>query len=88
MILILSFKSLFLFFFFFGDDLAFDQMLVNFSCRQGATGEEIVEALIANSATFEKKTSFSQVSLSNIWSMLIMLLCEGGLIFDPSAGEI
>lgn len=86
-ILILSFKSLFLFFF-FGDDLAFDQMLVNFSCRQGATGEEIVEALIANSATFEKKTSFSQVSLSNIWSMLIMLLCEGGLIFDPSAGEI
>lgn len=28
--------------------------------RQGATGEEIVEALIANSATFEKKTSFSQ----------------------------
>ncbi|KAA8537527.1 hypothetical protein F0562_027135 [Nyssa sinensis] len=28
--------------------------------RQGATGDEIVEALIANSATFEKKTSFSQ----------------------------
>lgn len=84
-ILISSFKSLF---FFLGDDLAFDQMLVNFSCRQGATGEEIVEALIANSATFEKKTSFSQVSLFNVWSMLIMLLCGGGLIFDPSAGEI
>ncbi|KAK9270304.1 hypothetical protein L1049_025882 [Liquidambar formosana] len=28
--------------------------------RQGATGDEIVEALIANSATFEKKTLFSQ----------------------------
>ncbi|KAK7382958.1 hypothetical protein VNO78_28622 [Psophocarpus tetragonolobus] len=28
--------------------------------RQGARGNEIVEALIANSATFEKKTSFSQ----------------------------
>ncbi|KAJ4702106.1 tRNA (adenine(58)-N(1))-methyltransferase non-catalytic subunit TRM6 [Melia azedarach] len=28
--------------------------------RQGATGNEIVEALIANSATFEKKTLFSQ----------------------------
>ncbi|GAB2293870.1 hypothetical protein Dimus_028081 [Dionaea muscipula] len=28
--------------------------------RQGATGDEIVEALIANSATFEKKTTFSQ----------------------------
>ncbi|XP_022144389.1 tRNA (adenine(58)-N(1))-methyltransferase non-catalytic subunit trm6 [Momordica charantia] len=27
---------------------------------QGATGDEIVEALIANSATFEKKTVFSQ----------------------------
>lgn len=31
--------------------------------RQGATGEEIVEALIANSATFEKKTQFAQVCL-------------------------
>uniref|UniRef100_A0A803L7D0 tRNA (adenine(58)-N(1))-methyltransferase non-catalytic subunit TRM6 n=1 Tax=Chenopodium quinoa TaxID=63459 RepID=A0A803L7D0_CHEQI len=28
--------------------------------RQGATGEQIVEALIANSTTFENKTSFSQ----------------------------
>ncbi|KAK6938951.1 tRNA (adenine(58)-N(1))-methyltransferase non-catalytic subunit TRM6, partial [Dillenia turbinata] len=28
--------------------------------RQGAKGDEIVEALIANSATFEKKTAFSQ----------------------------
>ncbi|KAH7567143.1 hypothetical protein JRO89_XS07G0023200 [Xanthoceras sorbifolium] len=28
--------------------------------RQGASGDEIVEALIANSATFDKKTSFSQ----------------------------
>ncbi|PON70744.1 tRNA (adenine(58)-N(1))-methyltransferase non-catalytic subunit TRM [Parasponia andersonii] len=28
--------------------------------RDGATGDEIVEALIANSATFEKKTLFSQ----------------------------
>ncbi|XVF58437.1 hypothetical protein PTKIN_Ptkin07bG0066900 [Pterospermum kingtungense] len=28
--------------------------------RQGATGNEIVEALIANSATYEKKTQFSQ----------------------------
>ncbi|GAB2228431.1 hypothetical protein Droror1_Dr00010270 [Drosera rotundifolia] len=28
--------------------------------RQGATGNEIVEALIANSTTFEKKTAFSQ----------------------------
>ncbi|GKV17862.1 hypothetical protein SLEP1_g28317 [Rubroshorea leprosula] len=28
--------------------------------RQGATGNEIVEALIANSTTFEKKTQFSQ----------------------------
>ncbi|XP_062163200.1 uncharacterized protein LOC133870157 isoform X2 [Alnus glutinosa] len=28
--------------------------------RQGATGDEIVDALIANSATFEKKTLFSQ----------------------------
>ncbi|KAL9246238.1 hypothetical protein vseg_019800 [Gypsophila vaccaria] len=28
--------------------------------KQGATGEQIVEALIANSATFDKKTSFSQ----------------------------
>jgi tRNA (adenine58-N1)-methyltransferase non-catalytic subunit len=30
-------------------------------CRQGAKGDEIIEALIANSATFDKKTSFSQV---------------------------
>ncbi|KAK9085040.1 hypothetical protein Sjap_025451 [Stephania japonica] len=28
--------------------------------RQGATGEQIIEALIANSSTFEKKTLFSQ----------------------------
>ncbi|XP_073031530.1 uncharacterized protein [Primulina eburnea] len=28
--------------------------------RKGATGDDIVEALIANSATFEKKTAFSQ----------------------------
>ncbi|RAL40429.1 hypothetical protein DM860_006499 [Cuscuta australis] len=28
--------------------------------RQGATGDEIVKALIANSTTFEKKTQFSQ----------------------------
>ncbi|KAK6140931.1 hypothetical protein DH2020_025324 [Rehmannia glutinosa] len=28
--------------------------------RKGATGDEIVEALIANSSTFEKKTAFSQ----------------------------
>ncbi|PKI77429.1 hypothetical protein CRG98_002202 [Punica granatum] len=28
--------------------------------REGATGEKIIEALIANSATFEKKTAFSQ----------------------------
>ncbi|QCD98800.1 hypothetical protein DEO72_LG7g77 [Vigna unguiculata] len=28
--------------------------------RQGARGNEIIEALIANSATFEKKTAFSQ----------------------------
>lgn len=28
--------------------------------RQGAKGDEIIEALIANSATFDKKTSFSQ----------------------------
>ncbi|XP_051129205.1 uncharacterized protein LOC127250092 [Andrographis paniculata] len=28
--------------------------------RKGATGDEIVEALIANSATFDKKTAFSQ----------------------------
>ncbi|CAK7346221.1 unnamed protein product [Dovyalis caffra] len=28
--------------------------------RQGAKGDEIIEALIANSATFEKKTAFSQ----------------------------
>lgn len=32
-----------------------------FSHRQGATGDEIVDALIKNSATFEKKTLFSQV---------------------------
>lgn len=28
--------------------------------RQGATGDQIIEALVAHSATFEKKTSFSQ----------------------------
>ncbi|KAK4752789.1 hypothetical protein SAY87_021587 [Trapa incisa] len=28
--------------------------------KEGATGEEIIEALIANSSTFEKKTTFSQ----------------------------
>ncbi|XP_030950733.1 tRNA (adenine(58)-N(1))-methyltransferase non-catalytic subunit trm6 [Quercus lobata] len=33
---------------------------INAMRSQGATGDEIVEALIANSATFEKKTSFSQ----------------------------
>jgi tRNA (adenine-N(1)-)-methyltransferase non-catalytic subunit len=32
-----------------------------FLCRQGAKGNEIIDALIANSATFDKKTSFSQV---------------------------
>ena len=31
--------------------------------RDGATGDEIVEALIANSSTFGKKTVFSQVSI-------------------------
>ncbi|CAN1323054.1 tRNA (adenine(58)-N(1))-methyltransferase non-catalytic subunit trm6 [Linum perenne] len=36
-----------------GDDI--DEMR-----RQGAKGDEIIEALIANSATFGKKTSFSQ----------------------------
>ncbi|KMT08404.1 hypothetical protein BVRB_6g140810 isoform B [Beta vulgaris subsp. vulgaris] len=36
-----------------GDDI--DEMR-----SQGATGDQIVEALIANSTTFEKKTSFSQ----------------------------
>ncbi|KAL0017009.1 hypothetical protein SO802_004078 [Lithocarpus litseifolius] len=33
---------------------------INAMRSQGATGDEIVEALIANSATFEKKTLFSQ----------------------------
>ncbi|KAM5565107.1 hypothetical protein ABKV19_019237 [Rosa sericea] len=33
---------------------------INEMRRQGASGDEIVEALIANSATFEKKTVFSQ----------------------------
>uniref|UniRef100_A0A7N0TZQ5 tRNA (adenine(58)-N(1))-methyltransferase non-catalytic subunit TRM6 n=1 Tax=Kalanchoe fedtschenkoi TaxID=63787 RepID=A0A7N0TZQ5_KALFE len=33
---------------------------INAMRSQGATGDEIVEALIANSATFENKTSFSQ----------------------------
>ncbi|XP_048332390.2 uncharacterized protein LOC107408411 isoform X2 [Ziziphus jujuba] len=33
---------------------------INEMRRQGATGDEIVEALIANSSTFEKKTLFSQ----------------------------
>ncbi|VVA22436.1 PREDICTED: tRNA [Prunus dulcis] len=33
---------------------------INEMRRLGATGDEIVEALIANSATFEKKTVFSQ----------------------------
>lgn len=36
-----------------GDDI--DEMR-----RQGVTGDQIVEALIANSTTFDKKTSFSQ----------------------------
>ncbi|KAL3592959.1 hypothetical protein D5086_011599 [Populus alba] len=36
-------------------DLALDYFF-----RQGAKGDEIIEALIANSATFEKKTAFSQ----------------------------
>lgn len=35
-------------------------------CREGATGDEIIEALIANSATFEKKTLFSQVIMEGI----------------------
>lgn len=39
-----------------------------FQNRDGATGDEIVEALIANSSTFGKKTVFSQVS-----NMLITL---------------
>jgi hypothetical protein len=34
-----------------------------FGNRDGATGDEIVEALIANSSTFGKKTAFSQVSI-------------------------
>ena len=34
-------------------------------CREGATGDDIVDALIANSSTFGKKTAFSQVSLVN-----------------------
>lgn len=33
---------------------------INAMRREGATGDQIVEALIANSATFEKKTVFSQ----------------------------
>ena len=38
--------------------------IINFVwCRQGVKGDEIIEALIANSATYEKKTAFSQVSL-------------------------
>lgn len=31
--------------------------------RDGVSGDEIVEALIANSSTFGKKTVFSQVSI-------------------------
>lgn len=30
-------------------------------CREGAKGDEIIEALIANSKTFDKKFQFSQV---------------------------
>ncbi|KAG6557346.1 hypothetical protein Mapa_001274 [Marchantia paleacea] len=29
-------------------------------CRDGASGKEIIEALVANSASFETKTAFSQ----------------------------
>lgn len=42
-------------------------------CSQGATGDEIVEALIANSATFEKKTLFSQVNYRIKLSKVVIL---------------
>ncbi|KAL0314592.1 UNVERIFIED_CONTAM: tRNA (adenine(58)-N(1))-methyltransferase non-catalytic subunit TRM6 [Sesamum angustifolium] len=40
-----------------GDRVLFARLTAG---SKGATGDEIVEALIANSATFEKKTAFSQ----------------------------
>jgi tRNA (adenine-N(1)-)-methyltransferase non-catalytic subunit len=52
-------------------------MLAIFLRRQGATGDEIVEALVANSATFENKTLFSQVcyrmKLSKVFILKISL---------------
>jgi len=46
-------------------------------CRQGAKGDEIIEALIANSATFDTKTSFSQVIwlLINVVCVILILFC-------------
>lgn len=34
---------------------------------EGKTGDEIVAALTSNSATFQQKTQFSQVSLSDVY---------------------
>ncbi|KAL4280658.1 hypothetical protein GQ457_03G038210 [Hibiscus cannabinus] len=47
---------------------------------QGATGNEIVEALIANSATFEKKTQFSQYSLCQEINKMIGSFLSRGLV--------
>lgn len=44
-------------------------------CREGAKGDEIIEALIANSKTFDKKFQLSQV----MYVLVLISLCLGGV---------
>lgn len=39
-------------------------------CREGAKGDEIIEALIANSKTFDKKFQLSQVHVFTVYFTL------------------
>lgn len=45
-------------------------------CREGAKGDEIIEALIANSKTFDKKFQLSQVCLYKpLFSLFLLQNC-------------
>lgn len=57
-------------------------------CREGATGDQIIEALIANSSTFEKKTLFSQVRLPyGGENHKFLFVCNMCLLSVPDGGE-
>lgn len=55
--------------------------------RCGASGDEIIEALISNSSTFEKKTAFSQVAL-RLAIVNLLVFIRSVLMRTTFTGEI